>query len=479
MTTFRRGNALALVLVVSAGLAVSMFSMHFFVSNRALQVRKTTMGMKQGELALQALLDVHNQCLASRPDSQSKEFSLKLQDLKAEVFVEERVSDHPRWIGGKHAGKYQMLDSLHYLAQVCEDKKCWVAVAEEVFSPEPIASHSSFDAYDWGLPSASIKPIRTFSYLNGLSPGEWKVLVKDKCSDLKDRDCRISLFETLRLRNRRATETSYAESKLALYLQNQAPFWPVRMEEEFLFKWMKTAEPEDKSQNPEIYWMAGTKNALLNFKAPAELSEQEISIRGPADVWTLTDEDKNALKTWFNLEEFFQPQKNFQEIHFHQNISALKHLSVDAKWDATLYAEPKNFPLKMSMNRGLSVFAMRYSIRCSNLPIESPRDLLKLKQDFQSDRRYFYEEGCSGTPLFELEIAASGEKLRESPRVYVGERPWLTLQSLWLLYSKLGGAPSGRFPETPSMIAQTASPSVNKDETNGYMVFPVFVEDNE
>ena len=138
MISSRCGNALALVLVVAAGLAVSMFSMHFFVSNRALQVRKTLVGMQQGEAALQGLLDIHHQCLENRPRSQSEKFQLMIQSFEVEIFVEERVSDHSRWIGGQKAGRYQMLDSLHYLAQVCEEKKCWAAAAEEVFSPEQI-----------------------------------------------------------------------------------------------------------------------------------------------------------------------------------------------------------------------------------------------------------------------------------------------------------------------------------------------------
>lgn len=470
---FNRGNILALVLVVTAILAISMFSTHSFISNRTLQVRKTTVGIKQAEIALRALLDIHQECFENRPSSQSFRFTRNMEGFEAEIFVEERIANDSRWIAGKTSGKYKMLDSMHYLAQVCKDKKCWVAAAEEVFSPEPLAAHTSYAAYDSGFTNETIQPIRMFSYLNNLGPGEWQSMLNQDCSDLKVRGCRIQLLEKLRSRNWLARKRSYLDRELIANVKSKAILWPVVMEERFLFDWFKNLETESSVDSSELDWMTASMDILLNFQAPANTSAQDISIRKPREIEPLNEAQKRALKNWFNLEKFNKPSHNFQDIYYHKNMHALRHLSIEAKWKAALYSDPKSLPLKMSQYLGLSINVIKYSVTCAKIPVNDSNDLLRLQTSFNSDRSLFRQDDCSQTADLSIEPIVTREKLRESPRLFVGPKPWLSLESLWLLYAKLGGVASGLFPKIPIQSFEK-NQEISSDIDQGYLVFPYY-----
>ena len=128
----------------------------------------------------------------------------------------------------------------------------------------------------------------------------------------------------------------------------------------------------------------------------------------------------------------------------------------------------------MSLSRGLSIYALKYSARCSTLPVRTPKDFLRLHRDYDLERRYFQLEGCSLEPAWEVQILADGEKVAESAQIFVGKKPWISLTSLWKLYSKLGGIQEGKFPVRPSEKPKNVKTFVGKDEIHGVLIFPTY-----
>lgn len=468
-----RGNVLALVLVVAAGLAISMISMHSFVSNRTLQIRRTVDGLKQGEIAMAGLLEIHQSFLQERP-APSSSHSLTIDGLKAEIFIEERISEETRWLGGDKPGKYQMLDSLHYLSQVCDQKSCWVAAAEEVFSPEPRAFHHSYDSFDMGFPTTSKQPVRMFSHLTRLGPGDWKTILAHQCLDLRERDCRLKLLERLREKNYQARQREYSQSALLSSLSRKVPSWPPRLEEAYLLQWMKAAESQKTMELPELYWMAGSFERLLKFQAPGSAPAQEVSIRKPQNIFSLSEAEMKILKQWFEVPPIATSQPPFRETYFHQDIHPLRHLSREGKWEAALYSNPQKFPRKMSMDRNLSLYALQYTARCSTLQVKTPEDFLRLHEDFHSQKRFFRLPECGSDPVWDVEILAKGTRLRESPMVFVGEKPWISLSSLWMLYEKSGGVRKGQFPDQSNLLDRESEEDGSRDVSRGILVFPIY-----
>ena len=455
-------------------MAISMISMHSFVSHRTLQIRTTIDGLKQSEAALEGLLKIHERFISNRPHVQSSRYELSINGMKTEIFVEERISEQKRWIGGEKPGRYHMLDSLHYLSQVCENKNCWVTAAEEVFSPEPLASYPSYDSYDVGFPSTPIKPVRSFSHLTRLEPGEWKTILSHQCLDLKDRSCRLKLLEKLRSRNHIARQRQYSEATITKYLQKKVPYWPKRLEETDLIERLKLMESDEIYDLPDLNWMVGTYYSLMDFKAPERVSVEEISIRGPENISEPSDEEKVILKRWFNIESIKTPEIRFRDTYFHNDTHPLSHLSINQKWDAALFTNHQKFPEKMDLNRGLSIYALRYRARCSTLPVNTPKDFLRLQRDYDSIRRYFQLEDCNLEPGLEVQILTNGEKTAESARIFVENKQWISLKSLWNLYSKLGGIQQGKFPDQPLEKPKSIKTSIGKEEIHGIIIIPIY-----
>ncbi len=455
-------------------MAISMISMHSFVSHRTLQIRNTINGLKQGEAALEGLLKTHERLIHQRPQSQSSRYELSVKGLQTEIFVEERISEKTRWIGAENPGRYHMLDSLHYLAQVCENKNCWVAAAEEIFSPEPLASHPSYDSYDVGFPTTPRKPVRTFSHLTQLAPGEWKTILSHQCLDLKDRSCRLQLLESLRSRNHIARQRQYSEATIVNSLQKEVPYWPKSLEETDLIERLKLMKSDTTSDLPDLNWMMGTYHSLMGFKSPERIPVEEISVRGPEEISQLSNEEKVILNRWFNVESIEKPKGRFLDTYFHQDIHPLHHLSMNQKWVPALHKNHKKFPEKMSLNRGLSIYALKYRARCSTLAVKTPKDFLRLHRDYDLGQRYFQLEGCSLEPGWEVQILANGEKIAESARIFVGKKPWISLTSLWKLYSKLGGVQKGEFPVRPSEKPKNVKTFGGKEEIHGVLIFPTY-----
>ena len=448
--------------------------MQSFVSHRTLQIRTTIDGLKHSEAALEGLLKIHERFISKRPHAQSSRHELSINGMKTEIFVEERISEKTRWIGGENSGRYHMLDSLHYLSQVCENKNCWVAAAEEIFSPEPLASHPSYDSYDVGFPRTPRKPVRTFSHLTRLDPGEWKTILSHECLDLKDRSCRLKLLESLRSRNHIARQRQYSEATIVSSLQKKVPYWPKRLEETDLIERLKLMKSDQIYDLPDLNWMVGTYQSFMEFKAPERVPVEEISVRSPVKISQLSNEEKMILNRWFNIKSIKKPEVRFRDTYFHNDTHPLSHLSINQKWDAALFTNHQKFPEKMNLNRGLSIYALKYSARCSTLPVKTPKDFLRLQRDYDSGRRYFQLEDCSLEPGWEVQILTNGAKIAESAQIFVGEKPWISLSSLWNLYSKLGGIQKGEFPVRPSEKPENVKTFIGKEEIHGVLIFPTY-----
>jgi hypothetical protein len=451
--------------------------MHSYVSNRARQVLGLLDGLAQGDAALKGLLKARSQFQDSRPakTSYSTQLKMKIDPYEVEIYIEERVSERTRWIGGRHSGQYRLLDSLHFLSQVCEGKVCWVAAAEEVFSPEPLAMGVSYLAFEEGFPTTTTKPVRSLSHLTSLPPGEWKSLVPENCVDLRARPCRLSLLENLRVRNRTAREREFRFGSLLKHFRKTPHTFPSPLEEAQVFSLMKSLDKQRTMELPELYWMAGTYERLMNFSAPGNARPEDFSVRSPQLVAANQESEQEILRRWFEVNSGGTPPKAHQETYFYNDTHALRHLARESKWDAALYSKVQEFPMEMFLDRGLALYGIRYVARCATLNPKTIQDFLALEKDFAQSQRFFRKPDCEFEADLKIEKVVKGIRVQESPMIYIADKPWISLASLWSLFAKLGGRPSGFFPD--SLDKKQPDPISDEDSNNkttGMVLIPSY-----
>ncbi len=439
-----RGSAIAIVVGLAVVITVLYFAMQSFVSNRSLLVIRMAEGLSQEEAAIEALESVYSRFKNRRPSASKSSYQTSewIGESEVFVFVEERQSEKKRWLMVPAAGEYTLLDSVHYLSLSCESGLCWVAVAEEVFAPEPLWASDLYDAFEVGFPTQAQSPVRGFSHITSLDPREWKSLAD--CEDLMDRNCRLQLMQALRAGNQKIRQGEFSQGPLMRRIRSNFPYLPERMEETQIQKIFESLDSQNQKDNPALYFAVATLGRIEEFGDTVDWFREAASIRSP----------KNAVYDPENLAQLFQlfvpgknfrvrSQENFQEVYYHEQRSVLSHFITREKMDLLVYQNPEKLSDNFYLNRGLKIEGIHIEVECAR---EFSQNLLQGLLSIQSGDESLRHPNCTSGPTLKAKSVLEGLEIQESPMLYLGERPWISLASFYLLMLKLGGATGGSFP---------------------------------
>jgi len=477
----QKGSVLAIVMSLALILSISYFGMHTFVSNRSTQISRVVDGLILRENSKEKLNQLMQKAKDKRLSETHTTYSTTVIEgnLEYRLYADEKRSLQSRYLNASNPGKYYTLDSIYYMVEACNRLECFTAVAEEVFSPEPLMSETGYAAWDVGFPSGPVEPIRAISILTVLSPLELKQIPENSCTDMKDSDCRHKLYHYIRTVNRTARQNDFSYATLKHRLSQQFPSWQAQISERGVQNLLNSFDIQRLSERDNLYWAMASFEILNTFYAPPQINPESISLREPVLPEIDPVSASQIANRWYSGSSLKNTAPNrWPELYYYDGRTAIQNFLLREKLEEEILSEPSAYFKAFTLNRNLAIFPLRYEVSCVAPPRGNASDFFQFVKNLEQGNVPLLE-GCDEPGPFK--ITAESEKpesVEESPMLFINERAWISLESLTRFFNKLGGISSSEFPKNTERLSHKTTHQTSQGKTSsGLFLMPALLSE--